>query len=110
MSQPSAQGIASLFRGNPEPLQQRIQQEQQNKPGLPPDLQKLLALNIVTNEKDAMAQQQAMSQLAQMQGPQGQPPTVFESVQEQARQKMEAQQVQAQQQEQAMQAMMQQAK
>jgi hypothetical protein len=109
MSQPSAQGIASLFRGNPEPLQQRIQQEQQNKPGLPPDLQKLLALNIVTNEKDAMAQQQAMSQLAQMQGPQGQPPTVFESVQEQARQKMEAQQVQAQQQQQAMQAMMQQA-
>jgi hypothetical protein len=109
MSQPSAQGIASLYRGNPAPLQQRIQQEQQAKPGLPQDLQKLMALNIVTNEKDAMAKQQALSQLAQMQGPQGKPPTVMESVQEQARQKMQAQQVQAQQKQQAMQAMMQQA-
>jgi hypothetical protein len=68
-----------------------------------------MALNIVTNEKDAMAKQQALSQLAQMQGPQGKPPTVMESVQEQARQKMQAQQVQAQQKQQAMQAMMQQA-
>lgn len=109
MQQPSAQGIAALFRGNPAPLQQRIQMEQQGKPGLPPDLQKLLALNIVTNEKDAVAKQQAMNQLAQMQGPQGKPPTVMESVQEQARQKMQAQQVQAQRQQQAMQAMMQQA-
>ena len=108
MQQPSAQGIASLFRGNPAPLQQRIQNEQQGKPGLPPDLQKLLALNIVTNEKDAVAKQQAMDQLNQMQGQQGKPPTVMESVQEQARQKMQAQQVQAQQQQQAMQAMMQQ--
>jgi hypothetical protein len=107
--QPSAQGIASLFRGNPAPLQQRIQQEQQGKPGLPPDLQKLMALNIVTNEKDAMAKQQALSQLAQMQGPQGKPPTVMESVQEQARQKMEAQALQAQQQQQGLQALMQQA-
>jgi hypothetical protein len=109
MQQPSAQGIASLFRGNPAPLQQRIQQEQQAKPGLPQDLQKLMALNIVTNEKDAMAKQQALSQLAQMQGPQGKPPTVMETVQEQARQKMQAQQLQAQQQQQAMQAMAKQA-
>jgi hypothetical protein len=109
MSQPSAQGIASLFRGNPAPLQQRIQQEQQGKPGLPPDLHELMALNIVTNETDAMAKQKAMDQLAQMQGPQGKPPTVMDSVREQARQKMQAQQVQAQQQQQAMQAMMQQA-
>lgn len=109
MQQPSANGIASLFRGNPAPLQQRIQMEQQGKPGLPPDLQKLLALNIVTNEKDAVAKQQAMDQLNQMQGQQGKPPTVMQTVQEQARQKMQAQQVQAQQQQQAMQAMAQQA-
>jgi hypothetical protein len=109
MQQPSAQGIASLFRGNPAPLQQRIQQEQQGKPGLPPDLQKLLALNIVTNEKDAVAKQQAMDQLAQMQGQQGKPPTVMESVQEQARQKMQAQALQAQQQQQGLQALAQQA-
>lgn len=114
MQQPSAQGIAALFRGNPQPLQQRIQQEQQAKPGIPPDLQKLLALNIVTNEQDAVAKQQAMDQLSQMQGgPQGQMPTVMQSVQEQARQKMEAQSVQAQQQQQqqqqGIQALMQQA-
>lgn len=112
MQQTSAQGIASLFRGNPEPLQQRIQQEQQARPGLPPDLQKLLALNIVTNEKDAAAKQQAMDQLAQMQGgsqgQQGQMPTVMQTVQEQARQKMQAQAVQAQQQQQGLQALMQQ--
>jgi hypothetical protein len=108
--QPSAQGIASLFRGNPAPLQQRIQQEQQGKPGLPPDLHELMALNIVTNETDAMAKQKAMDQLAQMQGPQGKPPTVMDSVREQARQKMEAQAVQAQQQQQGLQALMQQVK
>jgi hypothetical protein len=109
MQQPSAQGIASLFRGNPAPLQQRIQQEQQGKPGLPPDLHELMALNIVTNEKDAVAKQQALDQLAQMQGPQGKPPTVMESVREQARQKMQAQAVQAQQQQQGLQALAQQA-
>lgn len=112
MQQPSAQGIASLFRGNPQPLQQRIQQEQQAKPGLPPDLQKLLALNIVTNEKDAVAKQQAMQQLQQMQGPQGQqePPTVMQTVQEQARQKMQAQAIQEQQKQQGLQALMQQSR
>jgi hypothetical protein len=68
-----------------------------------------MALNIVTNETDAVAKQQAMDQLAQMQGPQGKPPTVMDSVREQARQKMQAQQVQAQQKQQAMQAMAQQA-
>jgi hypothetical protein len=109
MQQPSAQGIASLFRGNPAPLQQRIQQEQQGKPGLPPDLHELMALNIVTNETDAMAKQKAMDQLSQMQGPQGKPPTVMESVQEQARQKMQAQAMQAKRQQQAMQGLMQQA-
>ena len=109
MQQRSANGIADLYRGNPAPLQQRIQQEQQAKPGLAPDLQKLIALNLVTNEKDAMAREQAMTQLAQMQGQQGKPPTVMESVQEQARQKMQAQQVQAQRQQQAMQAAAQQA-
>jgi hypothetical protein len=109
MSQPSAQGIASLYRGNPAPLQQRIQQEQQGKPGLPPDLHELMALNIVTNETDAMAKQKAMDQLAQMQGQQGKLPTVMESVREQARQKMQAQAMQAQQQQQGLQALAQQA-
>lgn len=88
----SAQGIASLYRGNPQPLQQVIQKEQQAKPGLPPDLQKLLALQIVNNEENGFAAQKAMDQLKQMSGGQGgKPPTVMASLQQQAQQKMQAQ-------------------
>jgi hypothetical protein len=94
----SAQGIASLYRGNPQPLQQSIQKEQQAKPGLPPDLQKMLALQIVNNEKDAAAAQAAMQQLKQMSGPTGQMPTVMASLQQQAQQKLQTQQQQARQQ------------
>ena len=92
--QPSAQGIASLFMGNPGALQQKIQKEQQANPGLPPDLKKLMALNIVTNEADAAKQQAAINALNQM-APAGQePPTVAQSIQEQAKQKMQAQMLQ----------------
>jgi hypothetical protein len=90
MQQPSAQGIASLYTGNPVALQQRIQQEQKAKPGMPPDLQKMLALQIVTNVDDAFEKQKAMDQLQQMSGPQGEPPTVLETLQQQAAQKMQA--------------------
>jgi len=95
----SAQGIASLYRGNPQPLQQSIQKDQQAKPGLPPDLQKMLALQIVTNEKDSVAAQKAMEQLQQMSGGQGgKPPTVMASLQQQAQQKLQARAQQARQQ------------
>lgn len=92
MQQPSAQGIASLYMGNPQPLQQQIQKEQQAKPGLPPDLQKMLALQIVTNEKNAAAAQTAMQQLKQMSGPTGQMPTVMQTLEQQAQQKLQGQQ------------------
>jgi hypothetical protein len=107
MQQPSAQGIASLYRGNPQPLQQSIQKDQQAKPGLPPDLQKMLALQIVTNEKDSVTAQKAMDQLQQMAGPSGKPPTVMQSLQQQAEQKLQAQAVQAQQKQQGIQSLMQ---
>jgi hypothetical protein len=103
----SAQGIASLYRGNPQPLQQSIQKDQQAKPGLPPDLQKMLALQIVTNETDSVTAQKAMDQLKQMGGQQGKPPTVMASLQQQAEQKLKAQAVQAQQKQQGIQALMQ---
>ena len=93
--QPSAQGIASLYQGNPGALQQKIQKDQQAKPGMPQDLSKLMALNIVTNENDAAKRQEAMNQLQQLMGQQtpmggapGQPPTVAQSIEEQAKQKM----------------------
>lgn len=100
--QPSAQGIASLFMGNPGALQQKIQKEQQANPGLPPDLKKLMALNIVTNEADAAKQQAAINALNQM-APAGQePPTVAQSIQEQAKQKMQAQMLQQMRQQQGL--------
>ena len=69
MSIPSANGIAALFQGNPAALQQRVQKEQQAKPGLPPDLKDLMALQILTEKTDAAQRQQAMNQLQQAGGP-----------------------------------------
>lgn len=104
-TQPSAQGIASLYMGNPGALQQRVQKEQQAKPGLPPDLKKLMALNIVTNEQDAAKRQQAMNALNSM-APAGQePPTVAEAVQAQAKKAMQAKMLQEQRQQQGLQAL-----
>lgn len=106
--QPSAQGIASLYMGNPGALQQRVQKEQQAKPGLPPDLGKLMALNIVTNEQDAAKRQQALNAVQQAVGPAGQMPTVAQSIQEQAKQKLQAQMLQQQRQQAGLQALAQQ--
>ena len=109
MQQSSAQSIADLYRGNPQQLQQSMQKEQQAKPGLPPDLQKMLALQIVTNETDSATAQKAMDQLRQMGGQSGKPPTVMASLQQQAEQKLQAQAVQAQQKQQGIQSLLQQA-
>lgn len=104
-TQPSAQSIASLYTGNPGALQQKIQKEQQAKPGLPPDLKKLMALNIVTNEEDAAKRQKAMNALNSM-APTGQePPTVAQSLQAQAKKAMQAKMLQEQRQQQGLQAL-----
>jgi len=99
--QPSANGIAALFQGNPGALQQRVQKEQQGKPGLPPDLKELMALQILTEKTDAAQRQQAMNQLNQAGGPNM--PTVAQTLQERAKQALQARMVQAQQQQQAQQ-------
>jgi hypothetical protein len=100
----SPQGIASLYMGNPGALKQKVDKEQQTNPGMPPDLKNLMALNIVTNEQDAAKRQEAMNALNQM-APGGQPPTVAQSIQEQAKQKLQAQMLQQQQQQQGLQAL-----
>jgi hypothetical protein len=106
--QPSPQGIAKLFRGNPGKLEADIKQEQQAKPGMPPDLAKLMALSINVNEMDAVKRQQAMAALQSMQqqAPTGKPPTVAESLQQQAMQKARQLAVQQQQQQKGLQALM----
>lgn len=112
IGQPSVNDLASVFRGNPGPLQAKVNQETQGQPPgtLPKDLRDLLALQIVTNEQDAVKRNAAMQQLQQMQpqGPQGEPPTVAQSLQEQAKQKLQAQMVQQMRQQQGLQGLMQQ--
>lgn len=96
MMQPSANGIASLFQGNPAALQQRVQKEEQAKPGLPPDLTELMALQILTEKTDAAQRQMAMNQLQQAGG--ANMPTVAQTLQERAKQALQARMMQAQQQ------------
>lgn len=104
--QPSAQGIASLFMGNPGALAARVDQDRRQSPmGIPDDLRQLMALNIVTNETDAAKRQQAMNELQQM-APSGQPPTVADNLRQQAAQKLQARMVQEQQKAQSMQEIM----
>ena len=106
MQRPSAQGIASMFMGNPDALAARVDQDRKQSPmGIPDDLSQLMALDIVTNETDAAKRQKALQQLQQM-APNGQPPTVAENIRQQAAQKLQARMVQEQQKAQAMQEMM----
>lgn len=99
IAQPSANQIANLYQGNPGALNARIQQEQKSKPaGLPPDLTKLMALNINVNEQDAAKRQQAMAALESMQKQSGgELPTVAQTIQQQAAQKAQIMQQQMQQ-------------
>ena len=98
IAQPSANQVANIYQGNPGALNARIQQDQKGRPGLPPDLTKLMALNIDTNEQDAAKRQQAMAALQSMQQQGGgEPPTVAQTIQQQAMQKAQLMQQQMQQ-------------
>jgi hypothetical protein len=102
--QSSVNQIASVFRGNPAPLQQRVNQDKQANQGIPADLKELLALQLLTEEADAMSRQQAIQQLQQA----GQQPTVAKSLQQRAQQAIQAKAVQEQQNQQGLQGLMQQ--
>lgn len=103
--QPSVNQIASMYRGNPGPLQQRVQKDQQTHQGIPSDLKELLALQILTDERDSVNRQQAIQQLQQT----SQQPTVAQSLQQRAQQAIQARAVQEQQKQQGIQALAQQA-
>ena len=108
MYQPSANQIANLYQGNPNALAQRVATEPKGPTGLPRDLSKLMALNIDLTETDASQRQKAMAALQQMQQGQPEPPTVAQSIQQQAAEKAKALAVQAQRQQQGLQALAQQ--
>jgi len=54
--------LAQMFMGNPQPLAQQVQQDQQNaKPGqIPPDLEQAIALQKIQEMRQAAQNQQAM--------------------------------------------------
>ena len=107
MYQPSANQIADLYQGRPQALAQRIANEPKGPTGLPRDLSKLMALNIDLTETDAAKRQAAMAGLQQMQQGQAEPPTVAQTIQQQAAEKAKALAVQQQRQQQGLQALMQ---
>jgi len=92
--QPSVNQIAYAYQGNPAPLAQKVQQDKQQNGGIPQDLRQLLALNDITQGRNAIGIQQALQAPAQM-------PTVAQSLQERARQAIQAQLMQQMQQQQA---------
>jgi hypothetical protein len=102
--QSSVNQIASAYRGNPAPLQQRVNQDKQANQGIPADLKELLALQILTEERDSASRQQAIQQLQQA----GQQPTVAQSLQQRAKQAIQANAVQEQRNQQGLQGLMQQ--
>jgi hypothetical protein len=102
--QSSVKQIASVFRGNPAPLQQRVNQDKQANQGIPADLKELLALQILTEERDSASRQKAIQQLQQT----GQQPTVAQSLQQRAQQAIQAKTVQEQRNQQGLQGLMQQ--
>ena len=105
IAQPSASKIANLYQGNPQALMQKVATEPKGPLGLPRDLSKLMALNIDLTETDAVKRQAALDGLQQMQQGQQEPPTIAQTIQQQAAEKAKAMAVQAQRQQQGLQAL-----
>jgi len=91
---PSVNQISSAYLGNPQPLAQKVEKDKQQHGGIPQDLRQLLALNDITQGRNAAGIQQALQTPVNM-------PTVAQSLQERARQAIQAQMMQQIQQQQA---------
>lgn len=82
-TQPSVNQIASTYQGNPQPLAQKVEADKKQHGGIPQDLRQLLALNDITQGRNAMGIQQALQIPTNM-------PTVAQSLQQQAQQAIQA--------------------
>jgi hypothetical protein len=91
---PSVNQIAKAYQGNPAPLGQKVEADKQRNGGIPSDLRQLLALNDITQGRNAMGIQQALQIPTNM-------PTVAEDLQERARQALQARMMQQAQEEQS---------
>ena len=92
-TQPSVNQIASAYQGNPAPLSAKVDQDRKQHGGIPQDLRQLMALNDITEGRNAVANQQALSIPTNM-------PTIAQSLQERARQALQARMMQQQQEQQ----------
>lgn len=82
-TQPSVNQIASAYQGNPAPLAQKVDKDKKQNGGIPQDLRQLLALNDITQGRNAVGIQQALQAPTNM-------PTVAQDLQERARQALQA--------------------
>lgn len=90
---PSVNQIASTYKGNPAPLNAKVETDRKQNGGIPRDLRQLMAAYDLSQGRQNMGIQQALQIPTNM-------PTVAENVQERARQAMQArmmQQIQEQQ-------------
>jgi len=87
-TQPTVNQIASTYKGNPAPLNAKVQADKKQNGGIPSDLRQLMAAYDLSQGRQNMGIQQALQIPTNM-------PTVAEDVQERARQALQARQMQA---------------
>jgi len=84
---PSVNQIASAYKGNPAPLNQKVDTDRKQNGGIPRDLRQLMAAYDLSQGRQNMGIQQALQIPTNM-------PTVAQDVQERARQALQARQMQ----------------
>jgi len=87
-TQPTVNQIASAYKGNPAPLNAKVEADRKQNGGIPSDLRQLMAAYDLSKGRQNMGIQQALQIPTNM-------PTVAEDVQERARQALQARQMQA---------------
>ena len=86
-TQPSVNQIASTYKGNPAPLNAKVETDRKQNGGIPKDLRQLMAAYDLSQGRQNMGIQQALQIPTNM-------PTVAQDVQERARQALQARQMQ----------------
>ena len=87
-TQPTVNQIASTYKGNPAPLNAKVETDRKQNGGIPSDLRQLMAAYDLSQGRQNMGIQQALQIPTNM-------PTVAQDVQERARQALQARQMQA---------------
>ena len=86
-TQPTVNQIASTYKGNPAPLNAKVEADKKKNGGIPQDLRQLMAAYDLSQGRQNMGIQQALQIPTNM-------PTVAQDVQERARQALQARMMQ----------------